>query len=76
MIFKPKKLMIMHEHQVTIAKAEAMHIKRTGSYILQLENTLPLEQIEKITKMLRQSTGAKWIVVQGGAKVVKDDTQN
>jgi hypothetical protein len=73
MIFRRKKLIITHEHQVSISKAEAMHIKRTGSYILQLENTLPMEQIEKITKMLRQSTGAKWIVVQGGAKVIQND---
>lgn len=73
MKFKRKKHIITHEHQVTIANAEAMHIKRTGSYILQLETTLDQEQLAKIAKMLREGTGAKWIIVQGGAKVIQND---
>ena len=59
------------EIKVQVIPAEAMHIKRTGSYVLQLQNTLPAEECAKIIKQLREQTGAKWVIVQGGAKVME-----
>lgn len=61
------------EVKVQVIQAEAMHIKRTGSYVIQLQNTLPAEECSKIVRQLRQQTGAKWVLVQGGAKVMERD---
>jgi len=65
---KPKKVEV--EFRVNIVNGEALHIKRTGSYILQIDHSLPREQLNNLMKMLRESTGAKWVIVQGGAKVI------
>lgn len=59
------------EFQVNVVGAEAMHIKRTGSYILQLDYNMPNQQIDEMIKKLKASTGANWVIVQGGAKVTK-----
>ena len=65
---KPQKIEI--EHQIKIENAEALHIKKTGSYILCLESYVNNEQARDIIKIMEKKTGAKWIIVQGGAKVV------
>ena len=57
------------EFRVNIIDAHALHIKRTGSYILQLNGNLPASECAKIVKQLREQTGAKWVVVQGNASV-------
>jgi hypothetical protein len=72
MIFKrkPKELPKREiEFQVNIVDAQALHIKRTGSYILQLNQSLPMSECDKIIKQLKQQTGAKWVIVQGNARV-------
>ena len=72
MIFnrKPKQLPKREiEFSVNIVNAKALHIKRTGSYILQLSATLPMSEVQRISKELREVTGAKWVIVQGGARV-------
>ena len=72
MIFnrKPKELPKREiEFQVTIVDAQALHIKRTGSYILQLNQNLPQSECAKIVKQLKEQTGAKWVIVQGNARV-------
>lgn len=72
---KPDKVKVgeVIEIKVQVVQAEAMHIKRTGSYVLQLQNTLPAQECAKIVRQLHQQTGAKWVVVQGGAKVMERD---
>lgn len=57
------------EFKINVINAEALHIKRTGSYVLQLSATLPMSEVQKIAKQLREETGAKWVVVQGGSRV-------
>ena len=72
MIFKrnPKELPKREiEFQINIVDAQALHIKRTGSYILQLNQSLPMSECDKIIKQLKQQTGAKWVIVQGNARV-------
>jgi hypothetical protein len=59
------------EFQVNVIGAEALHIKRTGSYILQLDQNIPMVQVDEMTKKLKASTGANWVIVLGGARVVK-----
>lgn len=59
------------EFQVNIVNAEAINIKKSGSYILQVDNYLPTEQLNNMLKTLKNETGAKWIVIQGSSvKVV------
>ena len=59
------------EFQVNVVNAEAINIKKTGSYILQVDHHLPTESLNNMLKTLKKETGAKWIVVQGsGVKVV------
>ena len=59
------------EFQVNVVNAEAINIKKTGSYILQIDHHLPAQSLDDIIKTLKKETGAKWIVVQGsGVKVV------
>lgn len=65
---KPKKVEI--EFRVNVVNGEALHIKRTGSYILQLDHNLPQQELVNLAKKLRYDTGAKWVIVQGGAKVI------
>ena len=76
MIFKrkPKELPKREiEFQVNVVGAQAMHIKRTGTYVLEMDHSLPKEQLNDIIKQLRAQTGAKWIIVQGSVKVMKCD---
>ena len=54
------------EYQVRVIEAEAVNIKKTGSYILQVDNNLPGEILNQMLKTLKKETGAKWIIVQGG----------
>jgi hypothetical protein len=54
------------EFRVNVVNAEAIHIKKTGSYILQVDHHMPREQLNEMLKTLKKVTGAKWIVVQGG----------
>ena len=69
---KPKELPKREiEFQVNVIGAQAMHIKRTGSYVLELERPLPNEELNRIIKQLREQTGAKWVIVQGSVKVAK-----
>lgn len=59
------------EFQVNVVNAEAINIKKTGSYILQVDHHMPIEQVNQMLKTLKNETGAKWIIVQGGGvKVV------
>lgn len=73
MRFKRKEVIIDRriEFTVTPIDAKAMHIKRTGSYILQLDYAVPAEVCEKMSKQLREATGAKWIIIQNGARVIE-----
>lgn len=65
---KPQKIEI--EHQIKIENAEALHIKKTGSYILCLQSYVNDEQAKDIIKKMEKQTGAKWMIIQGGAKVI------
>ncbi len=56
---------------VSIVEAKAMHIRKGGSYILELDYQMPREEINKVLKTLKETTGAKWIVIQGGLHVRK-----
>lgn len=68
---KRKQIERTIEFQVNVVNAEAINIKKTGSYILQVDNCLPTEQLNKMLKTLKNETGAKWIVIQGAnVKVV------
>lgn len=68
---KRKQIERTIEFQVNVVNAEAINIKKTGSYILQVDNYLPTEQLNKMLKTLKNETGAKWIVIQGAnVKVV------
>ena len=72
-MFKKKREQIERsiEFQVNVINAEAINIKKTGSYILQVESYLPVEQLNQMLKTLKEQTGAKWIVIQGSSvKVV------
>ena len=71
--FKPRKEIIERtiEFTVTPIDAKALHIKRTGSYILQLDYTVNEQVAKEILEKLRQSTGAKWGILQGGARVIE-----
>jgi hypothetical protein len=72
-VFKKKKQQrdVNIEYQVRVIDAEAVNIKKTGSYILQVDNHLPGEILNQMLKTLKKETGAKWIIVQGGGvKVV------
>lgn len=68
---KQKQIQKTIEFQVNVVNAEAINIKKTGSYILQVDHHLPTESLNDMIKTLKKETGAKWIVVQGsGVKVV------
>ena len=72
-MFKRKQQQIAKtiEFQVNVVNAEAINIKKTGSYILQVDHHLPTESLNDMIKTLKKETGAKWIVVQGsGIKVI------
>ena len=72
-MFKRKKQIVDKtiEFQVNVVNAEAINIKKTGSYILQVDHHLPAQSLNEMIKTLKKETGAKWIVVQGsGVKVV------
>ena len=72
-MFKKKEKHIHRniEFQVNVVNAEAINIKKTGSYILQVDNHLPTEQLNQMIQTLKKQTGAKWIVIQGSSvKVV------
>ena len=68
---KQKPIQKTIEFQVNVVNAEAINIKKTGSYILQVDHHMPTEQVNQMLKTLKNETGAKWIIVQGGGvKVV------
>ena len=68
---KQQQKTITIEHQINVVNAEAINIKKTGSYILQVDNYLPTERLNEMLQTLKKETGAKWIVIQGsGVKVV------
>jgi hypothetical protein len=72
-MFKRKQKLVEKtiEFQVNVVNAEAINIKKTGSYILQIDHNLPAQSLNEMIKTLKKETGAKWIVVQGsGVKVV------
>jgi hypothetical protein len=70
-MFKKKATSVEIEHRINIVNAEALNIKKTGSYILQLDTYLSSRQCEEILNTLKKDTGAKWIIVQGaGTKVI------
>ena len=59
------------EFQVKVVNADAINIKKTGSYILQVDNHMPTEMVNSMLKTLKKETGAKWILIQGSSvKVV------
>jgi ribosomal protein S16 len=59
------------EFQVNVVNAEAINIKKTGTYILQIDHYMPTHSLNDMIKTLKKETGAKWIIVQGsGVKVV------
>lgn len=69
---KQKKTQIAIEHRINFVNAEVINIKKTGSYILQIDNYMNEEQLNQILKTLKKQTGAKWIAIQGQSiKVVK-----
>jgi hypothetical protein len=72
-LFKRKEVIIERriEFSVTPIDAKAFHIKRTGSYILQLDYTVNEQVAKEILDKLKQSTGAKWGIIQGGARVIE-----
>lgn len=61
------------EIKVKLIEAEALHIKRTGSYILQLDRPMPMSEMHELLKRLRESTGAKWVILNAGCKVIEAD---
>lgn len=70
---KQKNTQIAIEHRINFVNAEVINIKKTGSYILQIENYVNEEQLNEILKTLKKQTGAKWIAIQGESiKVVKN----
>ena len=72
-MFKRKQKLVEKtiEFQVNLVNAEAINIKKTGSYILQVDHHLPTESLNDMIKTLKKETGAKWIVIRGsGVKVV------
>ena len=72
-MFKKRQKMVEKtiEFQVNVVNAEAINIKKTGSYILQIDHYMPTQSLDEMIKTLKKETGAKWIVVQGsGVKVV------
>lgn len=72
-MFKKKQMPIQKtiEFEVNVINAEAINIKKTGSYILQVDSYLPSAELNQMLKTLKKETGAKWIIVQGkGVKVV------
>jgi hypothetical protein len=71
-MFKRKQKLVQKtiEFQVNVVNAEAINIRKTGSYILQVDHHLPQQALNEMLKTLKKETGAKWIVVQGpGIKV-------
>jgi hypothetical protein len=56
---------------VNVVDAAAMHIRKNGSYVLELDYNMPKEVIDKTLRQLKETTGAKWIVIQGGLHVRK-----
>jgi hypothetical protein len=56
---------------VNLVEANAMHIRKGGCYILEVPNYLPTQELDKVIKSLKETTGAKWIVIQGGSTVRK-----
>ena len=75
-MFKKKQKMkeVTIEHRVNFINAEAINIKKSGSYILQIDNYMNLEQLNEVLKTLKKETGAKWIAIQGQSiKVVKNE---
>lgn len=69
-MFKRKPQRVEVEHRITFENAEALNIKKTGSYILCLNSYIENSRADEIIKMLKKETGAKWIIIQGGAKVI------
>ena len=71
---KQKKTEVTIEHRVNVINAEAINIKKTGSYILQIDYNMNGAQLNEIIKTLKNETGAKWIAIQGQSiKVVKNE---
>jgi len=69
-----KKGCIEQKHitfDVNVVDATALHIRKSGTYILEVPNYLPSEELNKMLKILKETTGAKWIVLQGGTTVRK-----
>lgn len=70
---KQKNTPISIEHRINFVNAEAINIKKSGSYILQIDNYMSGEQLNEILKTLKKETGAKWIAIQGQSiKVVNN----
>jgi len=74
-MFKRKEKIIKRETEfrVEMVNAEALRIAKNGTYILSLGHSLPASELDKMIKTLKTTTGAKWIIVQGGAQVIKVD---
>lgn len=72
-MFKRKEKIIRREieYKVEVVQAEAMRIVKDGTYVLQLNYSLPNEQLKLITESIKKSTGAKWIIVNGGGNVIQ-----
>jgi thioredoxin-related protein len=69
-----KKGCIEQKHitfDVNVIGATALHIKKGGTYILEVPSYLPSEELNKVLKMLKETTGSKWIILQGGTTVRK-----
>lgn len=58
---------------VNVVEATALKINKGGAYILEVPNYLPSEELNKMIKILKETTGSKWIVLQGGTTVRKVD---
>jgi len=56
---------------VNVIGATALQVKKGGTYILEISNYLPHEELNKMLKILKETTGAKWIILQGGTTVRK-----
>lgn len=72
-LFKRKEVIIERrvEFTVTPIEAKALHIKRTGSYILQMDHSITNQAAQEMITMLKKSTGAHWVIIQGGGRVIE-----
>lgn len=74
-MFKRKEKIVRTEIdlQVNFTNAEVLRIVKNGTYLVQFDHFLPESQMKEINRILKETPGAKFVILAGNAKIWRAD---